>query len=113
MNFLNMPLRNDVPWYQFKVTLSGVVYTVRARFNKRMNRWMLDFADPSNNDILLGLPLLLERDLSGRFVMIGLPPGLMFILDNTNQGTQPTRYSFGTTHTLFYQDVNAETPAGL
>lgn len=102
--FLQVPARNDVPWYRFTVTLTGVVYTLTFRYNTRMDRWALDVADASNNALLVGVPLLIERDLIGRFVISGLPPGTLFAADFTNQDTQPTRFSFGTDHGLIYVD---------
>lgn len=104
MKFFTIPARNDLPWYSFKISLSGVVYTLRFRFNTRMQRWIMDIADPSNNDILDGIPLLIGRDLSGQYVIDGLPVGISFCSDDTNQDTQPTRFSFGTDHSLVYGD---------
>lgn len=104
MTFLLIPARNDIPWYKFKITLSGTIYTLRFRYNVRMQRWIMDISDASDQDIVNGLPLILLRNLNGRFALATLPPGTFFITDDTNQGTQPTRYSFGTTHTLFYAD---------
>lgn len=103
-NIAQIPATNDVPWYNFKVTLSGTLYTLRFRFNTRMNRWILDLADAQNNDILNSLPMLINRNMNGRFVTPDLPPGFLFCTDDTNQGTQPTRYSFGKDHSLFYFD---------
>src|SRR4249920_2633608 len=99
MNFLILPARNDLPWYNIKDTLSGVLYTLRFRYNTRMQRWIMDIADPSNNNILNGIPLLILRDAVGQYVIVGLPVGTIFSTDDTNQNTQPTRYSYGTDHT--------------
>lgn len=104
MTFLLVPARNDVPWYKFKITLSNVIYTLRFRYNVRMQRWIMDIADASDNDIINGIPLLLLRTLSDRFVIASLPVGTLFVTDDTQQNTQATRYSFGTDHTLFYAD---------
>ena len=64
----------------------------------------MDIADASNNDILVGIPLLIERDLTGQYVVSGLPPGVLFAVDETNQDGQPTRFSFGLESTLVYSD---------
>lgn len=111
MVFLIVPARNDLPSYRFKINLSGAIFTLRLRYNSRMDRWILDIADPTNNDILNGLPILVERDLAGRFVISGLPLGTFFATDDTGEGSQPTRYSFGTTHTLYYADPTQEAVA--
>ena len=99
-----IPARNDLPWYKFSITLTGAVYTLTLRYNARMDRWMLSISDSSGNDLIVGLPVLIDRNINGRFVVSGLPEGIFVAQDDTNQGTQPTRYSFGIDHTLFYID---------
>lgn len=101
-SFATLPARNDLPSYRFKITLSGAVYTLRFRFNTRMNRWIMDIADPSNNDILDGLPLLILRNIAGQYVITGLPPGVFFCVDNTGKDLQPVRASFGLGSSLYY-----------
>lgn len=101
---VQLPASNDVPSYKFRVALSGSLFTLRLRYNTRMARWILDVADSQNNDILVGVPLLINYNLTGRFVIPGLPQGFVFCTDDTNQQTQPTRYAFGVDHSLFYLD---------
>ena len=67
---------------------------------------MLDVADPTNADILNSVPLLILRDLLGQYVGRTLPIGKMFVTDDTNTDTQPTRLSFGVESTLYYEDPN-------
>lgn len=110
MNFLLMPVGNDFPWYRFRTTISNVVYTIVMRYNSRMARWIMDINDASNNPIQVGIPILILRNLVGQYVTIGLPPGTFFCTDDTNTDEQATRNSFGTTHTLFYQDPDATNP---
>jgi hypothetical protein len=105
-----LPLANDVPWYLYFISLSATQYVQRFRFNTRMNRWIMDIADSMNNDILDSVPLLINRNLTGQFNYLpGFPPGQFFVLDSTNQGTQPTRYSFGVDHLAYYLDPTATT----
>lgn len=105
MTLFTVPARNDLPWYNFKITLSGAVFFLRFRYNTRMARWILDVVDPSGNDVLVGIPLLINRSLYGQYTGInGLPVGQAFCTDDTNQDTQPTLLSFGTDHSLVYAD---------
>lgn len=104
MSFFTLQASNQLPWYKFTNTLSGIVYTLRFRFNTRMSRWLLDIADAADNDILVGIPVLIQRDLSGQYVIEGLPPGVLFAVDDTNQDTQATRLSFGLDHSFIYSD---------
>jgi hypothetical protein len=107
---VTIPVGNDLPWYYFAIGLAGVQYTLRFRFNTRMSRWVMDIADAENNDLLTSLPLLIGRNLAGQYSSIpNLPAGTFFVVDETGQNSQPTRYSFGTTHTLYYLDPTATT----
>lgn len=104
-----MPTFTDTPWYKYKIVLSQVLYTLHFRFNSRMDRWIMDISDAINNDILTSIPLLINHNVTGRFSITNLPPGYFFCLDDTNQDTQPTQFSFGPTHTLWYSDPTGTT----
>jgi hypothetical protein len=109
---VTIPVGNDVPWYFFTIGLSGVQYLLTFRFNVRMQRWLMDIADALGVPILSSLPLLLGQSLTGRFKgLAGVPVGDFYVFDDTSpgQGNQPTRYSFGTTHSLWYSDPLAVT----
>lgn len=109
MTAYTIPVSNQYPWHKFRVTLSGVVYTLRFRFNNRSNRWEMDIADASDTDILDGIPLLIESDLTYQYrdSVAGLPPGQFTVVDITGAGQQPTLYSFGLTHQLNYVDPDS------
>lgn len=104
MTFFNIPTQQNLPWYRFTATLSGSQYTLRMRFNSRSSRWILDIADAANNDIINGMPILINRDVNGQYVQAALPPGIIFATDDTGQEQQPTLQSFGLTHSLIYGD---------
>lgn len=104
MTFLQIPARNDLPYYKFRISLSGTVFTLSFRFNGRMNRWMLDVNDASGNQILSGIPLLILRSLFAQYRTLNLPEGLTFVTDDTGTDTQATLYSFGLTNSLWYED---------
>lgn len=104
MIFFLIPARNDLPNYQFRITLSSQIFTLYFHYNVRMERWILDLEDSSGNIILAGVALLILRDLVGQYVTLALPQGLMFATDDTQKGTQPTLLSFGTDHTFWYGD---------
>lgn len=107
---VQLPLGNDVPWYFFTIGLSGVQYTLRFRYNTRMNRWIMDVADAMNNDVITSIPLLILRTLADQFhYLTTFPVGTVFVLDTTNKDTQATRYSFGTDHSAYYLDPTGTT----
>lgn len=104
--FLQIPARNDLPFYTFSIVLSGVVFILTFRYNGRMQRWMMDIADSSGNPLLNGLPCLDEQPMTARFVSLALPAGDFACFDDSGTGAQPTRYSFGIDHSMIYLDPN-------
>ena len=99
-----VPISNQLPWQTFKITLSGVIYSLNFKYNTRMARWTMDISDPSQNPILTGIPLLIQRNLTFQYYYLAIPPGVFFCTDDTGQETQPTQFSFGVDHTLYYVD---------
>jgi hypothetical protein len=99
-----VPLNNTLPSYKFKITLSGVIFTLVLRFNTRTNTWFMDIQDPSGNPILTAIPVLIERELTSQYTTLAIPAGVFAALDETGQENQPSLYSFGTTHVLLYLD---------
>lgn len=99
-----VPLRNDLPNYKFKVNLSNTIYSLQLRYNPRMSRWIMDINDSQNNPILSGVVLKIQTNLTGQYVTLPLPAGSFICLDNTQQGNQPTQFSFGLTHSMYYVD---------
>jgi len=106
-NTLTIPLRNDLPYYIFSITLSGVTYRLQLIFNGRMNRWIMNIFDASENQILSGIPVLILTNLTGQYRYLSVPSGIFIANDNTGQDMQPTQFSFGVTETLFYLDPGA------
>lgn len=107
---LVVPARNDLTWYKFRITFSGVIYTLNFRLNSRMNRWIMDIKDPAEKAILLGIPILILRNLTGQYRTLNVPQGVFFATDDSGQDTQPTLLSFGTDHTFWYVDPTQGTP---
>ncbi len=106
MTYNQIPINTSYPWQTTRVSLSTITYTLNFRYNSRASRWEMDILDASNNQILSGIILLINQDLTYQYktALSNLPVGTFFVLDNTNQDTQPTQYSFGTTHSLIYAD---------
>lgn len=103
--FYTVPLVNTLPWYQLTITLDGVVYTLSLRYNVRSDNWFMDIQDSAANPIVSGLPILIQRSVSGQYAYLAIPPGIFVATDNSGQGTQPTQFSFGIDHTFYYGDV--------
>lgn len=102
---LTVPMQNGgLPSYKFRDNFSGQIFTMHFSFNVRMQRYIMQINDASDNVILAGVPILIERDLTGQYATLAIPEGTFFSTDDTGQDTQPTQFSFGVDHTLWYVD---------
>lgn len=104
MTFFSIPVQTNLPWYKFKISLSSIVYTLRLRYNTRTTLWMLDIADASDSTLVSAMPVLVARNMNGQYVVAGLPVGTFFCTDDTGDGSEPTQFTLGLDHTLFYAD---------
>jgi len=104
VNLLTIPLRNDLPFYSFSITLTGVTYQLEFLYNTRSSRWIMSIYDSVGNPILSGITLVIGRNLTGQYRYLDIPAGVFFVVDNTSQQQQPTLLSFGTTHVMYYID---------
>jgi hypothetical protein len=97
-----IPLRNDVFQYEFRITLTGVVYTFTLRYNGRMDRWILNIDDIAGNQILSGIVLLINRDLLAQYPTLNVLAGQLIAMDASQKNIQPTQFSFGDNNFLVY-----------
>lgn len=105
---LTIPMPDGtLPWSEFRSSISGVIYTIRIRYNVRSQRYVMQIEDSSGNVILAGIPILIERSLIGQYPTLAIPPGVLFATDDSGQEQQPTQNSFGVDHTLWYLDPTA------
>jgi len=102
---IEIPTRNDIPSYTFRIDLDGVTYTLGIRYNERMDRWIMDFKTENSEDIINGIPLLLGVSLLGRFKDTRLPPGDLFMINIENENIEANRDNFGTNAKLLYEPV--------
>jgi len=104
VSFKTIPLSQNKPWQTFNISLNDVIYGLTFSFNTRSNTWTMEISDSNENILISGVPLLIERNLLTQYRYLNLPTGVMFVLDNTGKQEQPSLYSFGTTHTFYYED---------
>lgn len=105
MAILEIPVRSDIPSYQFRIELDGTIYTLRFKWNTRMEIWIMDIADEQDNDLLNGIPVYTDVDLKQRFRQETLPPGLFVAYDETGARRNADRDTFGNEVKLFYQEA--------
>lgn len=102
MAVLVIPVKSEVPAHEFPIELERVVYTLRFRFNYRMERWILDVLTRDSVAIVTGVPLLTGVDLLGRYNSTELPPGNFMVYDTTKNMNSPGFSDLGKTVQLLY-----------
>lgn len=99
-----IPVRSDLPAYDFQITLDDVILNLSFSWSERSQLWSMDVADLNQDMIVSGVPLFTEYPLLFRFKDERLPPGQWFCVDTKNEGKNPGRDDFGSRVILFYGD---------
>jgi len=101
-----IPVRNDIPNYDIKVTLDAVVFTMDFTFNERSSRWVLTMKTNEGDIIVEGIPMLTGVALLNQFKDSRLPPGTLFIVNFGGSDGPPVRDDFGENVKLLYDEAS-------
>lgn len=104
MSFQKIPVRSDLPAYEFDITLDGKIFNLSFAWNDRSELWSMDIFDENGNELLMGVPILTNWDLIGRFRMKTLPPRMFLCVDTAGEGKNPGIDDFGSRVILVYGD---------
>lgn len=104
MTTLVLPVRSDFKSYTFKAELESVIYTFSFAYNTRRDRWYMDIGDQSGNDILTGVPILVNIPLIDQYIVKGLPPGRLIAINQTGSNKNPGENDLGNDVKIFYQE---------
>lgn len=99
-----IPVDSADPHYTLDVTLSGIAYRLSLDWNTRGGFWALGIYDQTGAPIVLGVKIVADWELLARFANSRLPPGLLFCVDTSGQGLDPTDSDLGTRVLLVYDD---------
>lgn len=105
---LEIPLRNDIPSYEFKTELESVLYTFSVRWNERMATWIMDIGNDQGEPIICGIPLLTSVNMLAPFNNELLPPGIFVMYDESGEEKNPDRSNLGVNIKLLYQESTSE-----
>lgn len=85
----------------FMISLAGVQYQLRVRWNSANRAWTLDLSTPSGAAIISGIPLVTGQDLLAPYAYLNL--GGQLIAQTTNDATAvPTQANLGSTGNLYF-----------
>jgi hypothetical protein len=97
-----VPVNFNSPDFQMRTELDGRIYTLRFIYNERAERFTLSIGDESGAEIVSGIAVVSNFPLLNRFLDPRLPPGVLFALDTTDSGLDPTADTFGSEVVLVY-----------
>lgn len=93
-----------------RTVLGPDTFILTFRYNARMDRWILDIADASNNVIEQGMVILASRNVYGLYInklAAQLPAGSLIPVDMTGQGRDPQLKTLGGDVLLGYSTLAA------
>lgn len=104
MAYLLIPVRTDIPAYDFSLALEGVNYYFSFEWNERGQFWTMDILDQDQNYLVAGVRMVSGIDLLSRFKNTKLPPGIFILNDTSSKGRDPSFFNFGTEIIMFYRE---------
>lgn len=104
MAYLIVPVRTDIPAYDFSLALEGVNYYFSFEWNERGQFWTMDILDQDQEYIVAGVQMVTDIDLVGRFKDTRMPKGTLILTDTSGKSRNPSYYNFGTEIILSYRE---------
>ena len=92
---LEIPINSIYSSQEFSIALEGVRYKMRAFYSFRQAIWKLDIFTDKETDILLGIKLIPNYPLIGRYTTSLRPPGEITAIDKSGSNVPPGRYELG------------------
>lgn len=86
---VQIPLRNDLPFWDMQVDLETSTYTLQFRWNVRSNSWTFTVLDEQDLNVLTGDSRVVVNFPMGYYNTNRAPVGLFLFLDTSNQGLDP------------------------
>lgn len=104
MSFQVIPVRSDLPAYDFKITLDGVVYNLGFTWSERSQLWTMDISDENEEPIAMGIRLFTATPISYIYEMDNFPEREFLVVDTAGENKNPGRDDFGSRVLLLYGD---------
>lgn len=105
MAIIQLPVRNDVDSFKYRIDLEGVTYSIQISWNTRDERWMIYLRDADENNII-STALVIEYDLFSRYQLSNAPPGRMFLIDPNGSREICGRFDLGERCVLLYEEAS-------
>jgi len=105
MAIIQIPVRSDLYQYEFSCELDGTVYIFDIHYNSRKDRWIFGIKTSDGTEIVMGIPILVNYDLLGRFADSNLPPGTLFAINTESEHENAGELDLGDKVLLLYEEA--------
>lgn len=105
---IQIPLRNDLDYYEFTIALGGVDYNFTFDWNDRLERWCFDISDATGSPIVQGVDVIVNWLVLGRFRDSRLPKGDLIFGNQDGTDTDPGLSDLGGNCQLYYVEPSDE-----
>lgn len=104
MAYITLPVRSDIPAYQFQIELEGTTYFFDFEWNERADCWTMDISNSDEVLLIAGIKLTCGFSLLEKFIIDGLPLGDFLLLDTTGKNLDPSANELGNRVLLMYRE---------
>lgn len=102
MSTVALPLRTDLPHYDFTTELDGKSYTFVMKWNEREEAWYMDLYDSTNTLVIASRKIVIGWPLTNRYQDETLPPGTLIAVDTSNANQDPGLEDLGERVEIWY-----------
>ncbi len=102
MSAFTVPLRNDLPHYEFQVELDNATYGLELRWNFLSEAWFMSIYTSDDILVVADIRIVVDWPLGGRYADARMPPGRLIALDTTGEHQDPGLADLGTRTQLLY-----------
>lgn len=86
------------------VALSGNNYYLQFDWIYQSQSYIVSISDANNNPLLMGIPMVVNYDITSRFKIAGLFPGVLMLFDSSNTQIEAGFGDLGQRCRLLYQE---------
>ena len=87
------------------VALAGNNYYLQFDWIYQSQNYLVSISDSNNNPLLMGIPMVVNYDLTSRFKIPGLFTGVLMLFDSSNSQQEANFGDLGQRCLLIYQET--------
>lgn len=99
---VTLPLRSDLPHFDFQCELDGSTYGFEFWWNSRSETWTMSIFDAEGVALVRGVRVVVGFPLASRSRDSGVPPGTFLAFDTSGKSEDPGLEDLGKRVLLLY-----------